>query len=93
MITNTTPRSFVTTSTLPEAAFDINPDDVTHVITLLRDTLYSDKILAVLREYGTNAWDAQREADTAVGRPPQPIVVKLPTRDVLVGVIESARVE
>jgi len=44
-------------------------------MTILRDTLYSDKILAVLREYSANAWDAQRE----IGRGSEPIEVTLPT--------------
>jgi hypothetical protein len=37
--------------------------------------LYSDKILAVLREYGSNAWDAHRDA----GKHDLPIKVTLPT--------------
>lgn len=81
MITNTTPRSFATTSTGAATSFGISHKDEAHLMTVLRDTLYSDKILAILREYGANAWDAQREADVAAGRSPQPIVVKLPTRD------------
>jgi hypothetical protein len=44
-------------------------------MTILRDTLYSDKIMAVLREYGANAWDANRMA----GRGDKPIKVQLPT--------------
>lgn len=81
MITNTTPHSFATMSTGEATSFGISHKDEAHLMTVLRDTLYSDKILAILREYGANAWDAQREADVAAGRSPQPIVVKLPTRD------------
>lgn len=44
-------------------------------MTILRDTLYSDKILAVLREYAANAWDANR----MVGRGHVPIEIHLPT--------------
>lgn len=44
-------------------------------MTILRDTLYSDKILAVLREYAANAWDANRMA----GKADVPIEISLPT--------------
>ena len=42
---------------------------------ILRDTLYTDRVLAVLREYGSNAWDAHRET----GKGDTPIRVTLPT--------------
>jgi hypothetical protein len=45
-----------------------------HLSTILRDSLYSDKILAPIREYSTNAMDAHVEA----GKPKRPILVKLP---------------
>lgn len=57
------------------AMFGISYKDQAHIMTILRDTLYSDKILAVLREYGANAWDANRMA----GKPDVPIKVHLPT--------------
>lgn len=57
------------------AAFGISEKDAAHVMTILRDTLYSDKVLAVLREYSSNAWDAQR----MVGKADLPIEVTLPT--------------
>lgn len=57
--------------------FGISVADSAHLMTILRDTLYSDKILAVLREYSANAWDAQREA----GRGDQPIKITLPTKN------------
>jgi hypothetical protein len=59
-------------------AFGISQDveDQIHLLTILRDTLYSDKILAVLREYSANAWDAHRE----VGKEDVPIKVVLPTQ-------------
>lgn len=44
-------------------------------MNILRDTLYSDKVLAVLREYGSNAWDAHRMS----GKPDLPIKIVLPT--------------
>lgn len=57
------------------AAFGISEEDSAHIMTILRDTLYSDKVLAVLREYSANAWDAHRE----VGKFDVPIKVVLPT--------------
>ena len=45
-----------------------------HLSTILRDSLYSDKILAPIREYSTNAMDAHVEA----GKPTRSILVKLP---------------
>lgn len=55
--------------------FDISPEDVVLVMTILRSTLYSDKPLAIMREYGANAWDSHRES----GCPDRPIKVTLPT--------------
>ena len=57
------------------ASFEISGKDAAHIMTILRDTLYSDKVLAVLREYASNAWDANRMA----GRGERPIVISLPT--------------
>lgn len=57
------------------ASFEISGKDAAHIMTILRDTLYSDKVLAVLREYAANAWDANRMA----GRADRPIEVTLPT--------------
>lgn len=52
------------------ARFGISAADSVHLMTILRDTLYSDKVLAVIREYSANAWDAARGT---------PIEVELPT--------------
>lgn len=52
------------------ASFGISAADSVHLMTILRDTLYSDKVLAVIREYSANAWDAARGT---------PIEVTLPT--------------
>lgn len=58
-----------------QANFGISSNDQAHVMHILRDQLYSDRILAVLREYTSNAWDANR----AAGRGQEPIEVTLPT--------------
>lgn len=60
---------------MSSGSFGISLEDSAHIMTILRDTLYSDKILAVLREYSANAWDAQRDA----GKAAEPIEVTLPT--------------
>ncbi len=59
------------------AQFGISLRDSAHIMTILRDTLYSDKILAVLREYSANAWDSHRTS----GKADVPIRVHLPTID------------
>jgi len=75
MIPNTTLR-LVSSSLITESAeFGISMNDTAHIMQILRDQLYSDKILAVLREYGSNAWDAHRDA----GKSEVPIKVVLPT--------------
>jgi hypothetical protein len=61
---------------LSSAHFGISTDDQAHIIGILRDRLYSDKIMAVLREYGTNAWDAHVDA----GKSDAPIKVVLPSK-------------
>lgn len=58
------------------ANYKLSVKDQAHIISLLRDRLYSDKVLAVLREYSANAVDANVEA----GRGDEPIKVTLPTR-------------
>lgn len=59
-----------------EMDFGIDAESIPQILGYLRDSLYSDKILAVVREYSTNAWDAHIEA----GCPDRPIEVTMPTR-------------
>jgi len=49
--------------------------DMVHIFSVLRSKLYSDKVLAVCREYATNACDAHVDA----GIPDQPIQVTVPS--------------
>jgi len=58
-------------------SFGISTQDAAHIMGILRSGLYSDRILAVLREYGANAWDAHR----SVGKADVPIQIVLPTYD------------
>lgn len=60
---------------LSSKKFDVHEGSEAHLFRILRDYLYSNKILAVLREYGSNAWDAHRDA----GKPDLPIKISLPT--------------
>jgi hypothetical protein len=75
MIPNVKDRSLTTSGVSESQQFGISLKDSAHLMVILRDTLYSDKILAVLREYGANAWDAHR----MVGKMDLPIKVTLPT--------------
>jgi len=56
-----------------ETMFGISSKDSAHILNILRDKLYSDKILAVIREYTTNAQDAHNESNID-----RPIEVFLP---------------
>ena len=55
--------------------FHLDMDQAAHLMSILREGLYSDPILAVIREYGTNAWDSHKTS----GCPDKPINVTLPT--------------
>lgn len=74
MIPNTRDRE-LESSVSESHEFGISARDTAHVMSILRDAIYSDKVLAVLREYGSNAWDAHR----AAGKADLPISVTLPT--------------
>lgn len=76
MIPNVKDRVLESNGVVSSGMFGISYADSAHIMTILRDTLYSDKILAVLREYASNAWDAHR----SVGKGDVPIKVTMPTR-------------
>ena len=71
-------RTVVSNRRTPTVAFGISAKDTTHLMTILRDTLYSDKIRAVLREYGANARDAHCDPRCPDKRD-TPIEIHLPT--------------
>jgi len=56
--------------------FGIKASGLAHIFNVLRNQLYSDKIMAVVREYTCNAVDAHIDAD----KRDTPIIVSLPTR-------------
>lgn len=75
MIPQLKQREVLSSGLEDSAAFGIDEDSSAHIMEILRDTMYSDKVMAVLREYGANAWDAHRMS----GKPDLPIKVQLPT--------------
>lgn len=75
MIPNHTNRNVQTSGVSATGEFQISLAHSAHIMRILRSQLYSNKILAVEREYAANAWDANRE----VGKGDVPIKVVLPT--------------
>lgn len=76
MIPHVTKRLTTTTGSIASAQYGISADNVEHIMAILRDGLYTDAILAILREYAANGWDAHR----LVGKHAVPIKITLPTR-------------
>ena len=58
-----------------ESFFSIKQDNIAHIFGILRNQLYSNKQLAIVREYCTNAFDAHVDAGIAN----EPIIVTVPT--------------
>ena len=56
--------------------FGIKSKNLSHIIHIIRDQIYSDKVLAVIREYACNASDA----NVMSGKPTTPIIVTLPSK-------------
>lgn len=75
MITASKPASTTALGASREGYFTIDPKNAAHLFGILRGQLYSDKPMAILREYCTNAQDSHAEA----GYPERPIEVKLPS--------------
>mgnify|MGYP003963984773 CR=1 FL=1 len=75
MKSNSAERQVVSQGTEAVGTFGLSDKSAVHIMTILRDTLYTDRVLAVLREYAANAWDAHRE----IGKGDVPIKVTLPT--------------
>lgn len=55
-------------------SFGISEADSAHIMGILREGLYTDRVLAVLREYSANGWDAHRMA----GKGDLPIEIHVP---------------
>jgi len=74
MITEKSDKVIVSTGIQSESFFNVKQENLAHIFGILRNQLYSDKILAVVREYCTNAMDANIDA----GAPNCPIQVSIP---------------
>jgi hypothetical protein len=75
MIVTQSKANVVTQGVQGAVSFGIKQEGLAHIFNVLRNQLYSDKILAVLREYSCNAVDAHTEAGHN-----RPIEVSLPSR-------------
>ena len=71
----TAERVLTTKGLIRSAKFGFDPAQSAHLMGILRSSLYTRKALAVLREYGSNAWDAHRMC----GKADVPIHITLPT--------------
>lgn len=77
MISNITPPTVERFGSFTESKFGISSnEDLVYIFDILRSKLYSNKIAAVVREYSTNAADANVEN----GMRDRPIVITAPTR-------------
>jgi len=76
MITTSSQTTLKQSNDFESVSFGIKESGLSHIFNVLRNQLYSDKVLAVIREYSTNAVDAHIE----VGQADKPIKVTLPTQ-------------
>ena len=76
MITTSTQTTLKQSDDFKSFQFGIKESGLSHIFNVLRNQLYSDKVLAVIREYSCNAVDAHVE----VGKADVPIKVTLPTQ-------------
>ncbi len=76
MITKSQENTVKQSQDFKSYSFGIKKEGLSHIFNVLRNQLYSDKVLAVIREYSTNAVDAHTE----VGKKDTPILVTLPNQ-------------
>ena len=76
MITKLNQTSLEQSEDFKSYAFGIKKEGISHIFNVLRNQLYSDKILAVIREYSCNAVDAHID----IGKNETPILVTLPSK-------------
>ena len=69
-------NTVVNSPNLTSSGFTIRQKNLAKIINIVENDIYSDKILAVIREYSCNAYDAHVES----GKRDVPIVVSLPSR-------------
>jgi hypothetical protein len=65
----------VSTGDFQTKQFGIDSEDFSHLVDLIQNQLYSNKILAIIREYSCNAYDA----NVMAGRRNVPIKITLPS--------------
>lgn len=75
MIVDEEKQKIINSHDFEESDFGIDKEDIPFVMNILRNQIYSDKILAVVREYTTNAIDAHIDA----GIPDKPIRITVPS--------------
>jgi len=75
MITTSKQTTLKQSGDFQSVSFGIKESGLSHIFNVLRNQLYSDKVLAVIREYSANAVDAHIE----VGKADLPISVTLPS--------------
>lgn len=75
MITNQSQTPVATSGVQSEAFFNVKQENLPWIFGILRNNLYSDKPLAILREYSANAVDAH----VAAGKANRPFAVTMPT--------------
>ena len=68
-------KTLVRSDEFTKAAFEIDNQNVGMILHIMRNQMYSDKVLAPIREYSTNAVDAMVED----GKGDQAILIHLPT--------------
>ncbi len=77
MISNITPPTVERFGSFTESKFGISSsEDLVYIFDILRSKLYSNKIAAVVREYSTNAADANVENQMR----DRPVTITAPTR-------------
>lgn len=92
MIVTQSKANVVTQGVQGAVSFGIKQEGLAHIFNVLRNQLYSDKILAVLREYSCNAVDAHTEAghDRSIEITlPSRLSLELKIRDYGIGLSET----
>jgi len=76
MIPEKSSNSLTLSTNITTANFDIDAEDFAHIVDIIQNQLYSDKPLALIREYSCNAYDA----NIAAGRKETPVKITLPSK-------------
>jgi hypothetical protein len=74
MIAETNNNVIIRSNNSVETFFSIKEENTAHIFSILRGQLYSDKLMAIIREYSTNALDAHVASGVT-----KPINISLPS--------------